>query len=87
MIKKGDPDGRGIPVGVKFVELILKPAREGLEKNEHPTLPGAGECANTSLPCFRVYVWVLKNARKFSDTGARARMAPCLFVVNQDILL
>ena len=38
-----------MPVGVKFVELILKPAREGLEKNEHPTLPGAGECANTSL--------------------------------------
>ena len=55
MVKQGDlqrddPDGRGMPVGVKFVELILKPAREGLEKkNEHPTLPGAGECWRTSL--------------------------------------
>ena len=37
MVKQGnlqrdDPDGRGMPVGVKFVELILKPAREVLEK-------------------------------------------------------
>lgn len=49
---KGDPDGRGMPVGVKFVELILKPAREGLEKNEHPTLPGAGECYQHFLALF-----------------------------------
>lgn len=54
MVKQGDlqrddPDGRGMPVGVKFVELILKPAREVLEKKRTSNSAGAGECWRTSL--------------------------------------
>lgn len=61
---------KATPIGVKPVGVIFRCVsnqREKASKDETSNSAGTGECANTSLPCFRVYVWVLKSARKFFE--------------------
>jgi hypothetical protein len=63
-----------MPVGVKFVELILKPAREGLEKKRTSNSAG-GQGSAPTLPC--LFLIIKKSVKK----GKR------LFVSNILLLL